>query len=338
MFKVGTLDSLMALSEELSKVDNYIEGLIKKIASQLHDVLDVKNDKLENLTVNNNNMETYLQFFRWDESKYSTSLSLKALNAVIHDQILKLDEDLRGKVSEYNTLVNNLNQESRKTGGKLVTKDLTDIVEKKHWVETEYLDTVIVTVPKSNNETFLATYEKLHQYVVPRSAQLITSDGEHCLYSITVFRKFIDEFKSKCRENKINVRDFVFDPNKVGKNDRQKMEGEKEKQRKVLIRWCKANFSEAFIGWIHLKAIRIFVESVLRYGLPTNFQLMLLAPHKGKEAKLRKVLQTLYGHLSSKNVFVDDNADEDVGQTGPKEKFFPYVWVGIELPSLMKSN
>lgn len=31
-----------------------------------------------------------------------------------------------------------------------------------------------------------------------------------------------------------------------------------------LLRWLKVNFSEAFIAWIHLKALRVFVESVLR--------------------------------------------------------------------------
>lgn len=33
-----------------------------------------------------------------------------------------------------------------------------------------------------------------------------------------------------------------------------------------LVRWLKVNFSEAFIAWIHIKALRVFVESVLRCG------------------------------------------------------------------------
>jgi len=32
-----------------------------------------------------------------------------------------------------------------------------------------------------------------------------------------------------------------------------------------LVRWLKVNFGEAFIAWIHVKALRVFVESVLRY-------------------------------------------------------------------------
>lgn len=31
-----------------------------------------------------------------------------------------------------------------------------------------------------------------------------------------------------------------------------------------LLRWLKVNFSEAFVAWIHVKALRVFVESVLR--------------------------------------------------------------------------
>lgn len=32
-----------------------------------------------------------------------------------------------------------------------------------------------------------------------------------------------------------------------------------------LLRWLKVNFSEAFVAWIHVKALRVFVESVLRW-------------------------------------------------------------------------
>ena len=31
-----------------------------------------------------------------------------------------------------------------------------------------------------------------------------------------------------------------------------------------LLRWLKVHFSEAFVAWIHIKALRVFVESVLR--------------------------------------------------------------------------
>lgn len=65
------------------------------------------------------------------------------------------------------------------------------------------------------------------------------------------------------------------------------------------MRWLKVNFSECFCAWVHVKALRVFVESVLRYGLPVNFQAILIHPNKKSQKKLRDVLNQLYGHLDS---------------------------------------
>ncbi len=43
----------------------------------------------------------------------------------------------------------------------------------------------------------------------------------------------------------------------------------------------------------------MFVESVLRFGLPVNFQGMMLLPQKKTSKKLRDTLNQLYTHLDS---------------------------------------
>jgi len=235
---------------------------------------------------------------------------------------------LRQKASEYAGVQHALNSEDRKNSGTLATKDLSDIVQEKHVVKnSEYMITLFVAVPKFSTNDWTANYSKLAQCIVPESSELISEDNEYGLWSITLFRKFIDEFKGACREKKFTVREYSFDENKNKGGDKKKLEAEKEKLKKGLIRWCKTNFSEAFVAWIHLKAIRVFVESVLRYGLPTNFQAMLLLPNKGKQKKLRKVLQDLYGYLSTKNVF----SKEEEGNEQENEKFFPYVFLEVNL-------
>lgn len=47
-----------------------------------------------------------------------------------------------------------------------------------------------------------AKYSTFADMVVPGSAKKITEDGEHSLYTVTLFQKVIDEYKSNCRENK----------------------------------------------------------------------------------------------------------------------------------------
>lgn len=50
--KVGTLDSLMMLSDDLARIDLFVENTTKKIVRQLGDI-DKKPEKNEMLTVNN---------------------------------------------------------------------------------------------------------------------------------------------------------------------------------------------------------------------------------------------------------------------------------------------
>ena len=77
------------------------------------------------------------------------------------------------------------------------------------------------------------------------------------------------------------------------------MTADKKRQFGPLVRWLKVNFSECFMAWIHVKALRVFVESVLRYGLPVNFQGMVLLPQKKTQKKLRDTLNQTYAHLDS---------------------------------------
>jgi hypothetical protein len=52
---------------------------------------------------------------------------------------------------------------------------------------------------------------------------------------------------------------------------------------------------QAFSAWIHICAIRLFVESILRYGLPPQFLAVLLKPNPKNAAKLRKLLGSVFG-------------------------------------------
>lgn len=119
---------------------------------------------------------------------------------------------------------------------------------------------------RASQQDWQAHYEKLTDMIVPRSTVMITSDGEFCLYSVTLFKKVADEFKLHAREKKFFVREFTYNEEELaaGKNEIVKLVTDKKKQFGPLVRWLKVNFSECFCAWIHVKALRVFVESVLR--------------------------------------------------------------------------
>uniref|UniRef100_A0A0K8RD63 V-type proton ATPase subunit C n=1 Tax=Ixodes ricinus TaxID=34613 RepID=A0A0K8RD63_IXORI len=329
--KVGTLDQLVGLSDDLGKLDTYVESITRKVASYLGDVLDDQRDKLaDNLLANGVGLEAYLTRFQWDMAKYPIKQSLKSITEIISKQVSQIDGDLKSKSAAYNNLKTQLQSIERKSTGSLLVRSLADLVRKEHFViGSEYLTTLLVVVPRMLYKDWYAKYEKLADMVVPKSSQLVYEDQEHGLFTVTLFFKVVEEFRLHCRENKFVVREFVYDESALlaGKNEIAKLESDKKKQHGLLIRWLKVNFSEAFTAWIHVKALRLFVESVLRYGLPVNFQGMLLQPQKKTAKRLREVLNQLYSHLDTSIAAgpIDDIPGLNLGQ----QEYYPYVYFKI---------
>merc|ERR1711902_406549 len=301
--KVGTLDQLVGLSDDLGKVDTYVEQVTRKLANYLGDVLDDQRERLvENLVANGQDLASYLTRFQWDMAKYPIKQSLKNLSDIIAKQVGQIEADLKVKSQAYNALKTSLQNIEKKQTGSLLTRNLGDLVKKEHFVlDSEYLTTLLVCVPLATMNDWHSKYEQLTDMVVPRSTQIVFQDDDYALCSVTLFQKVVDEFKHKAREHKFVVRDFVYNPDELaaGKNELTKLATDKKKQFGPLIRWLKVNFSECFMAWIHVKALRVFVESVLRYGLPVNFQAMVLLPQKKTQKKLRDVLNQQYVHLDS---------------------------------------
>ncbi|XP_070092790.1 V-type proton ATPase subunit C 2 isoform X1 [Equus caballus] len=356
-FKVGTLDSLVGLSDELGKLDAFAESLIRRMAQSVVEVMeDAKGMAQENLLANGGlkekmkclkiDLTSFVTHFEWDMAKYPAKQPLVSVVDTVAKQLAQIETDLKSRMASYNTLKTNLENLERKSMGNLFTRTLSDIVSKEDFVlDSEYLITLLVIVPKQSYTQWQKTYESLSDMVVPRSTKLIAEDNEGGLFTVTLFRKVIDDFKTKAKENKFTVREYYYDEKEI-KREREEMSrllsdkkqqyqtscvalkkgsstfrdhkvkvtplgspdrpaaGQSDRERESegegegpLLRWLKVNFSEAFIAWIHIKALRVFVESVLRYGLPVNFQAVLLQPKKSSTKRLREVLNSVFRHL-----------------------------------------
>ncbi|XP_031784448.1 V-type proton ATPase subunit C isoform X2 [Nasonia vitripennis] len=338
--KVGTLDQLVGLSDDLGKLDTYVEQVTRKVATYLGEVLEDQRDKLhENLMANNSDLPTYITRFQWDMAKYPIKQSLRNIADIISKQVGQIDADLKTKSTTYNNLKGSLQNLEKKQTGSLLTRNLADLVKKEHFIlDSEYLTTLLVIVPRASFHEWNAMYEKLTDMIVPRSSQLINQDQEYGLFTVTLFKKVIEEFKLHAREKKFIVRDFTYNEEELaaGKNEMTKLVTDKKKQFGPLVRWLKVNFSECFCAWIHVKALRVFVESVLRYGLPVNFQAILLRPHKKSTKRLRDVLNQLYAHLdSSATAGGSQSGNQDSvdipGLGFGQSDYFPYVYYKINV-------
>ena len=325
--RVGTLDSLLALSDDLVRVNALVEAVASKIQRQVVDLAAIECAS-EELSVDGISAERYLTAFTWDEAKHPARRPLRETVEKLQESVAKVDDEFKVKTSEYTMVKGQLNVISRKAAGSLATRDLGDLVQPSDLVETENLTTLCVAVPKFSQKDWIDSYETLAQFVVPRSSKLIKEDGDYALYTVTLFRRVVDAFKSAAREKMFQVRDFTYDAEVVQAkaSERAELKTEVEERRAAMYEWCQTSYGEVFSAWVHICAIRLFVESILRYGLPPSFQATVIKPHRKCEKKLRAVLTNTFGRGASSHWNVDPGDEKSLG-----EDTHPYVSFKIEI-------
>uniref|UniRef100_A0A673CFK3 V-type proton ATPase subunit C n=1 Tax=Sphaeramia orbicularis TaxID=375764 RepID=A0A673CFK3_9TELE len=286
------------------------ECVIKKTCQCMKEVMEQSNDKvLENALANGVDLLSYVTKFQWDMGKYPTALPLSSLAELINKEVSQVETELKSRSAAYNNVKSSLQNLERKHQGTLHTRSLNEIVRKEDLVVSEYLTTLLVVV--NSYIQWERTYESLSEFVVPRSSRKLYEEKEAGVFSVTLFKRAVHQFKAKAE---FTVREYCFDLEEQKLQEMKQLSVHKKDQYvsqalplkssavcpslcSLFVHWLKRNFSEVFVAWIHLKALRVFVESVLRYGLPVRFQALLLQTDKKRSKKLREELASLFMHL-----------------------------------------
>ncbi|KAI1932764.1 Vacuolar ATP synthase subunit C [Ophidiomyces ophidiicola] len=315
-FKIGTLDALVQQADELAKAEATCHAVVGKIGDLLRSILEGDEEQMQLMRmVNDKPVDQYLRTFSWNKVKYRADKPLSELIDLLQKETTSIDNDLRAKFTQYNQVKSSLATLQRKQTGNLATRSLAGIVDPRQLVQnSEYIETHLIAIPSRDSKNFLRSYETLSPMVVPRSATCIASDDDFALYGVTTFRKHSLEFVHKCRENKWTPRDFKY------------VEGGEEQERKEVeqvgadskrlwgeaLRLGRTGWSEAVMAWIHLLALRVFVETVLRYGLPLDFvcALIKVSPPPSittskHSRKTKALLDDSYSYLGG-NAFIRD--------------------------------
>uniref|UniRef100_A0A0C9RG98 V-type proton ATPase subunit C n=1 Tax=Wollemia nobilis TaxID=56998 RepID=A0A0C9RG98_9CONI len=330
--RIGTLDSLLALSDDLVKANSFVEGVTQKIRRQIEDLEKQSSLDTGVLSVEGIPVDAYITRFTWDEAKYPVMSPLRETVNTIHESVSKLEDGLKVRVAEYNNIRSQLNAINRKQTGSLAVRDLSDLVKAEDMISSEHLTTLLAVVPKYSEKEWLSSYETLTTFVVPRSSKELHEDNENALYSVTLFRKVADNFKISAREKGFQIRDFEYDPEAQARRreEMQQILNDQENTRAALQQWCYASYGEVFSSWMHLCAVRLFTESILRYGLPPSFLAAVLAPSPKSEKKVRSFLERLSGGQNS-YYWKSEGDDGMTGLAGGEVDTYPYVSFTINL-------
>jgi V-type H+-transporting ATPase subunit C len=350
----------------MAKTDQIVEAIARKIEKTSAELFDRKSPEL---TVGGVPAQRYIQQFAWDSAKYPNRRPLKELVSLIAGGAAGIEEELKQLTASFAEKQSTLMDAKRKQGGNLMVADLNDVLNDEimrsvNTVDTEYLKTLFIAIPKTGQEIFEKNIENLgsdlagyggpdwsrdpsklgepvsfgpqvdrHKVrgspVVPGSLQLIHKDEDTMLYAVTILKgqyeagyyegdqfqagtkiDFETEFGNACREKRYVVRDFKWDASSASKSAmvREQLKVEVDGMKSALMRWCKTHYGDAFVAWMHIKVIRVFVESVLRYGLPVDFTAVLYKVHQGKDIGLTRALDSALGDATDDDV---DEGDEE---------------------------
>lgn len=307
-FKVGSLDSLLVESEELDKIDGQVSNSINKIIEILAQFNESGTNEYKTIPINNMPIPEYLENFQWQERKFKLDKSIKELIQIISNESSQLDLDVRSTFADYNSAKSNLTAAERKKTGDLSVRSLHDIVKPEDFIlNSEHLTTLLIAVPKSLQKQFETSYETLSENVVPGSASILSKDSEYLLYNVHLFKKNVPDFTSNCRDKKFIPRDFNYSEELIEqlKQEHDSAASLEQSLRVQLVRLAKTAYVDIFINWFHIKALRVFVESVLRYGLPPHFNTKIIAVPPKSLSKCKSELLESFGFLGG-NAFVKD--------------------------------
>lgn len=223
------------------------------------------------------------------------------------------------KSTDYSQSKTALQAVLRRSTGSLAVRDVSQIVPEDILVSTENLKTVVAIVPKASVDEWVSGYETLSEFVVPRSSTVVEEDTDYAAFAFVLFRRVADDVKAAARAKGFQVKDVAGTDVTEGAGEEgeevvgisatrsetaarvEMLTKEVEKKRDALNRWCLVSYAEAFTSWIHVTAIRLFVESILRYGLPPQYLPVLIKPNPKYQSDLRKVLSTHFSTVGSEH-------------------------------------
>ena len=88
----------------------------------------------------------------------------------------------------------------------------------------------------------------------------------------------------------------------VAKKDEAKQEMAKKTTNDTdnLKKACIESFKDIYSAYVHLKALKVLMDSQMRYGSADDYTVMLVNVQKGKEKKIHKGLIEIFAEKSKK--------------------------------------
>ena len=330
------LDTLFKLNDDLLRDEQEIESFLKGLEKQLSDLNPTPlSIKYRGALIE---PKKAILEFQWDEGKYpNRSKTISDIMHKINEKYTETRKTIKAKTDDYN---NSLNELKMKRKGQndalnLMKQDYRDLVlkSKNEMKTTDYLCTMLCFVPNGNEKHFLETYMRLSDgFVVPYSASRIDKgeDEKMQLYRVIVMKHAKDDFRNQCQSQmriacrEYNEEELTRKP--MEEKEIEKLSNENTQKKNDLIRHAESGYSEVFYALMHLKYLRLYVESCLKYTSGDYYSVIVYVP-KEREQKLISTMIKTFNDTKEQGWY---GTKEELKET---EDFYPFILVKISVPN-----
>ena len=330
------LDTLFKLNDDLMRDETEIENFLKALEKQLSGLnSNPLQIKFRGTLLDPKKAITE---FTWDEGKYpNRSKTIADIMNKINEKYNETRKTIKAKTDDYNNLLNELKlkKKSQNDALNLMKQDYRDLVQKSkgNMKTTDYLCTVLCFVSVNYEKNFLSNYMKLADgFVVPYSALRIDKgeDEKMLLYRVIVMKHKKDDFKMQCQgQLRVSCRDYNEEElNKKPSEEKEieKLSNECTTKKHDLERHAESGYSEVFYALLHLKYLRLYVESNLKYTSNDYYSVMVYVP-KEREQKLISIMIKTFNDTKEQGWY---GTKEELKES---EDFYPFILVKISVPN-----
>lgn len=342
-FKLGSLDSMLLNLERAKKIEMVTENFLKRIEKVQADMYPDKkltSYKLDSKDFGPIDIEKFLKKFDWDDIRYPRTAALSDQIRNIEEKVASMEKNLKVKQQNFSdskaVIANTVERKDNVTS--FINRDLNDTImemlrEKRSknlrpeiFVNSEYLQSCIVFIPKEALESFSETYELQNEFIVPKSFVELTENYGYIMGHVVVFKKSAEDVRISFKDKyKAITKDFAFNAESASNKEKEKSAviSQNKTDKDLLASTCVESFKESLVALIHIKMYVIVIDCSLRFGQFGNFKIVLVFFDKGKEGRLLQSMVKAFAEPDKTDFY---GTKEQLNDT---EDFFPFVYTNL---------
>lgn len=287
VFSGVSLENIIRYEEQIEKMDISISDLCKRF---------IKRTGSYHINYSSESLS-------WNISKYNCS-TIDGCLSLISEDIDRIRSNYIQKETQHHRMTKDYEDAQRRTKGSLSEMDISQIVEDIK--EYEFLREIYILVDKEEIEHFESTIENTNS--VSRDAiEEVTSDERYVLYKAVVIKNMEKELKKILVANSFVVKETCHKTE--GKTNAEKINFYVENKDNLQV-FISTHQEEVYHLLVHTKLLKLFIESIYRYGLPIKYLYMVC---KDDQTTIKK-LKIVSDNWESERMVGDDeySVQEDV--------------------------